>query len=157
MKKMIFGLMVLSYFVVLPAQNIDSNRLDKIDVVKEYRKELWKSKLDVTDKQVSDFLSVYNEYQLTLREAKRNFRKKWHLKNVDLLSETEAKEYINEALELQQTEHDLMAQYAPKFAQIIGWSKSARIKKMEREISPLLLRKANEIRIQKNPKRSRKG
>lgn len=157
MKKMIFGLMVLSYFVVLPAQNIDSNRLDKIDVVKEYRKELWKSKLDVTDKQVSDFLSVYNEYQLTLREAKRNFRKKWHLKNVDLLSETEAKEYINEALELQQTEHDLMAQYAPKFAQIIGWSRSARIKKMEREISPLLLRKANEIRIQKNPKRSRKG
>ncbi len=152
MKKGIFIFLMFIGFGLLPAQNIDSSRLDKIDVVKEYRKELWKSKLNVSDKQLEEFLGVYNEYQLALRTSKRNFRRKWYAKDVDNLSESDAKEYINEALELQQTEHDLMAQYAPQFAAVVGWSKAARIKKLDREIKPLLLIKANELKVQKKPK-----
>ena len=87
--------------------------------------------------------------QIELRSAKRTFRKKWYTFEIDKLNENQAKEYFEDAIALQKKEHDLILEFAPKLAQEIGWSKVVRVKKVEREIKPLLLEKANELKIEK--------
>lgn len=152
MKKLIlfFSFWLISYS--LSAQRFDSSNIDKIDAVKEYRKELLKSKLNLNDKEFNAFLPIYNEHQLALRTAKRSFRRKWYTKDIDNLNASDANEYFNDALALQQKENDLLKEYGPKIAATIGWSKAVRIKKVEREMKPLLLAKANELKIEKKRK-----
>jgi len=155
MKKVIVYFSLFLFGYSLSAQSFDSSNIDKIDAVKEYRKELLKAKLSLSDKELAAFLPIYNEYQLDLRTAKRSFRRKWYTKDIDKLNPTEAKDYFNDALDLQQKEHDLLAKYGPKVAIAIGWSKAVRIKKVEREIKPLLLARANELKIEKKRKKGR--
>ncbi len=156
MKKLILFFSVWLFSYSLSAQRFDSSNIDKIDAVKEYRKELLKSKLNLNDKEFNAFLPIYNEHQLALRTAKRSFRRKWYTKDIDNLNASEAKEYFKDALDLQQKENDLLNEYGPKIAAAIGWSKAVRIKKVEREIKPLLLAKANELNIKKKRKKGRK-
>ena len=156
MKKLILFFSVWLYSYSLSAQRFDSSNIDKIDAVKEYRKELLKSKLNLNDKEFNAFLPIYNEHQLALRTAKRSFRRKWYTKDIDNLNASEAKEYFKDALDLQQKENDLLNEYGPKIAAAIGWPGAVRIKKVEREIKPLLLAKANELKIEKKRKKGRK-
>lgn len=149
MKKATLFLSMLILGVTSYAQQFDSDNAEKIDAVKEYRQQLFKEKLDLNDKQLEGFLKVYNMQQIELRSAKRTFRKKWYTFDIDKLNENQAKEYFEDAIALQKKEHDLILEFAPKLAQEIGWSKVVRVKKVEREIKPLLLEKANELKIEK--------
>lgn len=145
-------------FMVSPsvAQKIDSSARGKIDAVSNYRKELFQSKLELNDKEILGFLAVYNEYQIELRKVKRAFRRKWYTKDLNQLNETEAKAYFQDASALAQKEQDLITKYAPEMAAVIGWSKTVRIKKIEKEIKPLLLDRANELKLEKGPKKPKK-
>jgi len=149
MKKAALLLNILILGITSYAQKIDSDNAEKIDAVKEYRQQLLKEKLDLNDKQLEGFLKVYNKQQIELRSAKRNFRKKWYTFDLDNLNENQAKEYFDDANALQKKEQDLIMEFAPKLAQEIGWAKVVRVKKVEREIKPLLLEKANELKIEK--------
>lgn len=149
MKKLILFLVVAAGLNFLQAQRLDSSSLNKIDVVKEYRRELFKLKLNLTDKEMDVFLPVYHEHQIEMRKLKRTFRRKWFAKDSDNLSNTEAQEYFKDALALQNAENELIEKYAPLVANAIGWSKAVRVKKVENEIKPLLLEKANTLKIQK--------
>lgn len=152
MKKLILFVVVAVGLNFLNAQRVDSSSLNKIDVVKEYRRELFKSKLNLTDKEADAFLTVYNEHQIEMRKVKRTFRRKWFSKDSDNLSNADAQEYFNDAMALQKAENNLTEKYAPLVADAIGWSKAIRIKKVENEIKPLLLEKANTIKLQKSKK-----
>ena len=157
MKKSILILGFLLLQSALFSQSFDSDNVEKLEVVKEYRNELLKAKLELSDKELETFLPIYNEHQLALRTAKRSFRRKWYTKDVDNLNTEEAKEYFNDALALQQKEHDLLNEFGPKVAEVIGWSKTVKVKKVEREIKPLLLEKANALKIEKKRKSPRKS
>lgn len=156
MKKLILFVVVVAGLNFLHAQRVDSSSLNKIDVVKEYRRELFKSKLNLTDKEADAFLTVYNEHQIEMRKVKRTFRRKWFSKDSDNLSNADAQEYFNDAMALQKAENALTEKYAPLVADAIGWSKAIRIKKVESEIKPLLLEKANTIKLQKSKKPQKK-
>lgn len=156
MKKILFFVALIAGLNVLQAQRVDSSSLSKIDVVKEYRRELFKSKLNLTDKELDAFLPVYNEHQIELRKVKRAFRRKWFTKDTDNLSNADAQEYFNDAMALQQAEQALIEKYAPLVANAIGWSKAIQVKKVENEIKPLLLQKANTLKLQKSKKPQKK-
>lgn len=149
MKKLIFVVVLTLGLNYLQAQRIDSSSLNKIDVVKEYRRELFKLKLNLTDKEMDIFLPVYNEQQIEMRKVKRTFRSKWFSKDSDNLSNADAQEYFNDAMSLQKAENALTEKYALLVADAIGWSKAVRVKKVENEIKPLLLEKANTLKIKK--------
>lgn len=153
MKKSIFILGFLLLQSALFSQSFDSENVEKLEAVKEYRNELLKAKLELSDKELEAFLPIYNEHQLALRTAKRSFRRKWYTKDIDNLNTEEAKEYFNDALALQQKERDLLNEFGPKVADVIGWPKTVKVKKVEREIKPLLLEKANALKIEKKRKK----
>ncbi len=156
MKKIILFVVLVAGLNFLQAQRLDSSGLNKIDVVKEYRRELFKTKLSLSDKELDAFLTVYNEHQIELRKVKRTFRRKWFSKDSDNLSNTDAQEYFNDAVALQKAEQALIEKYAPLVADAIGWSKAVRVKKVENEIKPLLLAKANTLKLQKTKKPQKK-
>jgi hypothetical protein len=156
MKKIILFVVLVAGLNFLYAQRVDSSSLNKIDVVKEYRRELFKTKLSLTDKELDAFLTVYNEHQIEIRKVKRTFRRKWFSKDADNLSNAVAQEYFNDAMALQKAEQALIEKYAPLVAEAIGWSKAIRVKKVENEIKPLLLAKANTLKLQKSKKPPKK-
>jgi hypothetical protein len=156
MKKIILFVVLVAGLNFLQAQRVDSSSLNKIDVVKEYRRELFKTKLSLTDKELDAFLTVYNEHQIEMRKVKRAFRRKWFSKDSDNLSNADAQEYFNDAIALQKAEQALIEKYAPLVAEAIGWSKAIRVKKVENEIKPLLLAKANTLKLQKSKKPQKK-
>ncbi len=132
------------------AQRIDTSDVSKIDALKDYREELFKSKLPLNDKEAKAFFPIYDQYQLELRNSKREFRKKWYKKDLENLSESDAREYLNEAIALQQKEVELLKNYSNKMGEVIPMSKVIKVKRVEREIRVLLIDKANEMDLKKS-------
>ena len=114
MKKNILFAFLIIVCLSATAQRIDTSDVSKIDALKEYREELFKSKLPLSDKEAKAFFPIYDQYQLELRNSKREFRKKWYKKDMENLSESEAREYLNDAIALQQKEVELLKNYSNK-------------------------------------------
>lgn len=140
-----------------PPPPMEMDEEAKLDELKDYREDLFKQKLKLTDAEAKEFFPIFDEYQLELRKSKRAFRKKWYPKNVDELNDTEAKEYFNDAVSLQQNEIDLLKKYSNKLADVIGMNRVVKIPKVQREVRTLLVMKADEMEIKKKdrPKRKR--
>ncbi len=135
------------------AQRIDTSDVSKIDALKDYREELFKSKLPLSDKEAKAFFPIYDQYQLELRNSKREFRKKWYKRDMENLSETEAREYLNDAIALQQKEVELLRNYSNKMGEVIPMTKVIKVKRVEREIRELLIDKANDMDLRKSGRR----
>lgn len=140
-----------------PPPPMEMDEEAKLDELKDYREDLFKQKLKLTDAEAKEFFPIFDEYQLELRKSKRAFRKKWYPKNVDELSDSEAKEYFNDAVALQQNEIDLLKKYSNKLSDVIGMNRVVKIPKVQREVRTLLVMKADEMEIKKKdrPKRKR--
>jgi hypothetical protein len=135
------------------SQRIDTANLSKIDALKDYREELFKAKLPLTEKEAKAFFPIYDQYQLELRDSKRDFRKKWFKKDLENLSESEAREYFNDAVSLQQKEVELLKTYSNKMAEVIPMSKVIKVKRVEREVRGLLIDKANGMDLKRSGRR----
>jgi hypothetical protein len=139
-----------------PTPPIEMDEEAKLDELKDYREDLFKQKLKLTDAEAKEFFPIFDEYQLELRKSKRMFRKKWYPKNVDELSDSEAKEYFNDAVALQQNEIDLLKRYSNKLADVIGMNRVVKMPRIQREVRTLLVMKADEMEIKKREKPKRK-
>jgi anion-transporting ArsA/GET3 family ATPase len=139
-----------------PTPPIEMDEEAKLDELKDYREDLFKQKLKLTDAEAKEFFPIFDEYQLELRKSKRAFRKKWYPKNVDELSDSEAKEYFNDAVALQQNEIDLLKKYSNKLADVIGMNRVVKMPRIQREVRTLLVMKADEMEIKKREKPRRK-
>jgi anion-transporting ArsA/GET3 family ATPase len=163
MKRVFYALMSFMFFALSanllaqgPPPPMEMDEEAKLDELKEYREELFKQKLKLTDSEAKEFFPVFDEYQLELRKSKRAFRKKWYPKNVDELSDSEAKEYFNDAVALQQNEIDLLKKYSNKLADVIGMNRVVKMPKIQREVRTLLVMKADEMEIKKREKPRRR-
>jgi hypothetical protein len=155
MKKNILFAFLIIVCLSATAQRIDTSDVSKIDALKEYREELFKSKLPLSDKEAKAFFPIYDQYQLELRNSKREFRKKWYKKDMENLSESEAREYLNDAIALQQKEVELLKNYSNKMGEVIPMNKVIKVKRVEREIRDLLIDKANEMDLRKSGRKPR--
>jgi anion-transporting ArsA/GET3 family ATPase len=139
-----------------PPPTMEMDEEAKLDELKDYREDLFKQKLKLTDAEAKEFFPIFDEYQLELRKSKRAFRKKWYPKNVDELSDSEAKEYFNDAVSLQQNEIDLLKKYSNKLADVIGMNRVVKMPRIQREVRTLLVMKADEMEIKKREKPKRR-
>lgn len=112
----------------------DSSRKAGLEVLKQKRKELWIAKLSLTETEAKNFFPIMDEYQLKLRTAKQEFRKKWKGKKPEDLTETEASSYLDDALKLRETELELFKTYSAKLRTVIPAKKVVKVPKVEKEI-----------------------
>ena len=125
----------------------DSTRKVKMEELKKMRRDLFTRKLVLTADEATKFFPIYDEYQLKLKMAKKEFRKKWKSKNQDNMSEEEAGEYLGDALKLRETELNLFKVYTDKLKAIISNKKVLKLPKVEREVQSEIIRKAREMKL----------
>lgn len=152
MKRIFLSFLLLFFTCQLIAQD-DAIDMDKFEELRDYRNDLMKEELKLTDQEAVEFFKIYNSYVKELRIERKKFRRKWFPKNIDNLSESEAKQYLDEAIALQQYEVDLLKKYSIEMAPKIGYSKVILVKKAERTVNRKLVEKANELGIEKRRRR----
>lgn len=152
MKRIFLSFLLLFFTCQLIAQD-DAIDMDKFEELRDYRNSLMKEELNLTDQESVEFFKLYNSYVKELRIERKKFRRKWFPKDIDNLSETEAKQYLEEAIGLQQFEVDLLKKYSTDMAPKIGYSKVILVKKAERSVNRKLIEKANELGIEKRRRR----
>lgn len=148
MKRIIISFLLFFFTSSLFAQE-ESTDMDKFEELRDYRNELMKKELKLTDEESVEFFKLYNSYVKELRTERKKFRRKWFPKDIDNLGETEAKQYLKEAIALQQFEVDLLKKYSSDMAPKIGYSKVVLMKKAERTVNKKLVQRANELGIEK--------
>lgn len=127
----------------------DSIKRARAEELIKKRKELWTTKLSLTETEAKNFFPLVDEYQLKLRAARQEFRKKWKGKKPEDLTETEASTYLDDALKLRETELNLFKTYSAKFRTVIPAKKVVRIPKVEKEIEKELKIYLREMRRKK--------
>jgi len=148
MKRIILSFLLLFFTCSLFAQE-EATDMDKFEELRDYRNELMKKELKLTDEESVEFFKLYNSYVKELRTERKKFRRKWFPKDIDNLGETEAKQYLKEAIALQQFEVDLLKKYSTDMAPKIGYTKVVLMKKAERTVNKKLVERANELGIEK--------
>jgi len=148
MKRIIISFLLFFFTSSLFAQE-EATDMDKFEELRDYRNELMKKELKLTDEESVEFFTLYNSYVKELRTERKKFRRKWFPKDIDNLGETEAKQYLKEAIALQQFEVDLLKKYSTDMAPKIGYSKVVLMKKAERTVNKKLVQRANELGIEK--------
>jgi len=148
MKRIIISFLLFFFTSSLFAQE-EATDMDKFEELRDYRNDLMKKELKLTDEESVEFFKLYNSYVKELRTERKKFRRKWFPKDIDNLGETEAKQYLKEAIALQQFEVDLLKKYSTDMAPKIGYSKVVLMKKAERTVNKKLVQRANELGIEK--------
>ena len=97
-------------------------------------------KVELTTDQAQKFWPVYNEYETKRRELMRNYRSGYR-RNLDEMSEQEAKARIEEMFETKEKELELEKEYAARYQRIITTKQLIRLYRAEREFTKLLLKK----------------
>lgn len=152
MKRIFLSFLLLFFTCQLIAQD-DAIDMDKFEELRDYRNDLMKEELKLTDQEAVEFFKIYNSYLKELRTERKKFRRTWFPKDINNLSETEAKKYLDAAIALQQFEVDLLKKYSTEMAPKIGYSKVILVKKAERTVNLKLIEKANELGIEKRRRR----
>jgi hypothetical protein len=146
-------LFVFVFFVFIHcqihAQTLDSVREAQIDALKDYRETLFDEKLKLTAVESKDFFPIYDLYVSELKKAKKGFRNKWKTKTIETLTESEALEYYNDAIVLQQKEIDLFKDACEKLKSVMPMTKIILISKAEREIRTKLIEKADKMKVKR--------
>jgi hypothetical protein len=129
----------------------DSLRAAKVEELRKFRETLFVERLSLTESEKVKFFTIYDEYQLKLRDAKRVFRSKWEGKRPADLTDAEAELYFKDAIALRKLEVQLMETYTVKLKPVIGMQRAVQLPKIEREVKKELITKARSMRKKKKP------
>ncbi|WP_299820779.1 hypothetical protein [uncultured Pontibacter sp.] len=102
-------------------------------------------KVELTAEQAQKFWPVYNEYEAKRRDLMKGYRSGYR-KNLDDMSEQEAKARIDEMFDTRDRELALEKEYAARYQRIISTKQLIRLYRAERDFTKLLLKKLDNSR-----------
>ena len=146
--------LLMLFAVKATAQNEakkDSLKASKVEELRKFRETLFVERLTLSEAEKVKFFSIYDEYQLKLRDSKRGFRDKWKDKRPSEFSETEAEQYFKDAVALRKLEVQLLETYTIKLKPVIGMKRAVQLPHIEREVKKEMIAKARSMRKKKKP------
>ncbi len=129
----------------------DSTKLNRLQELKKLRKELYTQKLALTADEAAKFFPIFDEYEQKLRDAKKEFHKKWKGKKPEDLTEDEAKQYLADATKMREKELELFKTYSEKLKTAIPVKKIIILPRVTKEVQKELIAKAKEMKGQGRP------
>lgn len=102
-------------------------------------------KVELTADQAQRFWPIYNEYEAKRRDLMRNYRSGYR-KNLDDMSEQEAKARIDEMFDTKEKELALEKEYAARYERVITTKQLIKLYRAERDFTKLLLKKLDASR-----------
>jgi hypothetical protein len=103
-------------------------------------------RLQLTTKQSSVFIPLYNEYEQDLRKSRREFLGKYKGMQIEDADDQTAKHYIDDNLDYQQRVIDLKRKYNPRFLDCISEQQLSQLNEAERDFRKLLQERLKERR-----------
>lgn len=97
-------------------------------------------KVDLSPEQAQKFWPVYNEFESKRRELMKSYRSGFR-RDLDELSEQEARERINQVLDIKEKELELEKEYASKYQKVLSSKQILQLYRAEREFTKLLLKR----------------
>ncbi|WP_242927322.1 Spy/CpxP family protein refolding chaperone [Pontibacter vulgaris] len=119
------------------AQNTSENRQENVESAKVA---FLTDKMELTPEQSQKFWPLYNEYQSKRRELTKSYRSGYR-RDVDELSEQEAKARIERMFDTREQELQLEKEYVTKFQRVITNKQLVKFYRSEREFTKLLLKR----------------
>ena len=117
----------------------DSTRKAKVEKLKKVRRDLYTQKLSLTATEAEKFFPIFDEYQLKLKGAKKEFRNKWNGRKPEELTEEESKAYLADAIKLRETELSLFRTYSEKLKTAIPAKKIIILPRVNKEVQMELM------------------
>ncbi|GAB3204209.1 hypothetical protein K0O23_10520 [Pontibacter aydingkolensis] len=102
-------------------------------------------KIELTADQAQKFWPVYNEYEAKRRALMKDYRSGYR-KDVDEMSEQEAKARMDEMFDTKEKELALEKEYAARYQRIISTKQLIKLYRAERDFTKLLLKRLDASR-----------
>ena len=146
MKKVFLGaVLLLLFFSTTYAQQgrMGQQRKERIE---SYRIAYFTEKLQLTPDESKDFWPLFNQFE----EDQKALRAKYNLKGqkIELLSDTEVKDFIMNQLEMESEQTKLKKDYILQMMEVLPIRKVAMLQRVNREFKKELLRELRERRQQ---------
>ena len=130
----------LILFCLLALGSLSASAQDRNENVEAAKIAYLTDKVELTADQAQKFWPVYNEYETKRRELMRNYRSGYR-KNLEEMTEQEAKARIEEMFFIKEKELDLEKEYVAKYQRIITPKQLIKLYRAERDFTKLLLKK----------------
>lgn len=137
---------LLGFFMVAKAQRFPGgpppNYQEKQEKIKAHKVAFITNELNLNTKEAEVFWPVYNEFakeEENLRMEQKNIRKQ--MRSLENLSDAQIEESIKRFIVLLKNEVLLKESFQPKFIEVIGPRKTARLYKAEIEFKKVLLQR----------------
>jgi len=140
--KSILVLIFLSQAIFVFAQRSEE-RKEKKEQIEIARIGYLTSAVQLTELQANEFWPVYNEYSQKRKQLKRQARQLLKNKELDAITDAEAKELLQKLNSLHEQEFQLNKTYEPKLLQIVSSKQLLQLMKAEREFIRMLHKKAS--------------
>jgi len=101
-------------------------------------------RLRLSQRQYTNFIPIYNEYEREVRDTRHNFMGKYKGAHPDDIDDATTRRYIDDNLDYQQAVIDLKRKYNDRFLAIITPQQLADLYIAEREFRQILLKRLNE-------------
>jgi hypothetical protein len=98
-------------------------------------------RLHITYKQSADFIPLYNEYEMEIRNTRQVFFKKYKGTNPDQGDDATSKQFIDDNLDYQQQVIEIKRKYNDLFLKIISPQQLADLYRAEREFKQMLMQR----------------
>lgn len=132
--------LILLLFCVIGLGSSSALAQDRNENVEAAKVAYLTDKIELTSDQAQKFWPIYNEYETRRRELMRNYRKGYR-RNLEEMSEQEAKARIDEMFDTKERELALEKEYAARYQRIISTKQLIRLYRAERDFTKLLLKK----------------
>ena len=144
MNKILLGIaLVLASFTVANAQqgNMRAARQERIEA---FKTAFFTERLQLTQEESKNFWPLFNQFE----KQQDNLKDKYDLKRkrLELLSDTEVKEYILNQLEMEDELVKLRKDYIMRFMDVLPVRKVAMLQRIDREFKKELLKEIRERR-----------
>ncbi|MEL6943423.1 MAG: hypothetical protein AAFO82_12205, partial [Bacteroidota bacterium] len=126
---------ILSFLLLFGLITTLSAQQTRKERIKAFRAAVFVEELQLTEKEAADFFPIYSAYDKEKEELKQELRKA--RRNVELVSDEEAKEQIEIFFQLEEQEIDLKRKYFNRFMEVLPIRKVLRIHKAEQEFRKL--------------------
>lgn len=126
----------------------DSNANERKENVEAAKVAFITDKMGLTAEQAQQFWPLYNEYEAKRREMVKSYRSGYR-RNLDELSEQEAKARIDGMFVTKERELNLEQEYAAKYQRIITNKQLIKLYRAEREFTKMLLKRLDDRRAGK--------
>ncbi|WP_439879840.1 Spy/CpxP family protein refolding chaperone [Pontibacter sp. MBLB2868] len=135
----------LLFFFVLVLSSSAAFAQDRRENIEAAKIAFITDRLNLTPEQAQKFWPVYNEYENKRRDLMKNYRSGYR-RNLDELTDQEAKDRLEEMIDIKEKELALEKEYIARYQKVLAPKQIIQLYRADRDFTKLLLKRLDNRR-----------